>query len=469
MSDSNISKLLSFEQLEVGLAGSLVTPSDAEWDTARAAWNLTADQRPVAVVFAANAADISAVLRFASVANLRVTAQSTGHLATALGDLDDTILIRTTRMDSIVLDEIAQVVRVGAGATWGPVSAVLAPAGLVALAGSSHDVGVVGYTLGGGYSWLSRSRGLASSSVTAVELVLANGEFVRATTIEHADLFWAVRGGGGNFGIVTAIEFRVFLLPNVYAGMLLFPVERAREVLSEYAEWTEHLDDHTTTCVRILRFPPLPELPDFIRGQSFVGIDGAIDATDATAQALLAPLRAMNPAIDTFTRVPASSLAEVHMDPAFPVPAIGDGIAVTKLDSDVIDALLGSAAGDPASPLLIVDIRHLGGALGRPDPAGGAVDHFSGNFLVYAAGMVPFAEAAPVVAAAVDSVRQALLPWESAQTYSNFREAEAAPERMWDAATLTRLRAIKVTRDPGNTIRAAHSLGTAPVRSAAMR
>ncbi|PRY69111.1 FAD/FMN-containing dehydrogenase [Glaciihabitans tibetensis] len=462
MSDPDINSITTLEELDFDLVGTLVTPNDAGWDAARTVWNLAADQRPVAVVFAEDAADISAVVRFATETDVRVTAQSTGHLAMAVGDLSDTILIRTSNLDTIALDERARTVRVGAGATWGLVSAMLAPAGLVALAGSSPDVGVVGYTLGGGCSWLSRSRGLASSAVTAVEMVLASGDTVRATANEHPDLFWAVRGGGGSFGIVTALEFSVFPLTDIYAGMLLFPVDRAREVLDEYAAWTDRLDNRATTCARILRFRPLPEVPELLRGQSFVGVDGAIDAPDSEAEALLKPLRAMVASIDTFSRIPAASLAEIHMDPTFPVPAIGDGISITTLDTAVVDALLDSAAGDPAGALLVVDIHHLGGALGVADPAGGALTHLAGNFVVYSAGVVPSAEAATVVAGAVASVREALRPWAAAWTYSNFRETTAEPDEMWDAATLEQLRAIKFALDPNNTIRGAHPLETEP-------
>jgi FAD/FMN-containing dehydrogenase len=459
MSDPNVSGATSLEELEFDLTGTLVRPGEADWDTARAAWNLAADQRPVAVALPSDADDIALLVEFAVETGLRVTGQSTGHFALALGDLSDTILVRTTLLDQVTLDAATRTVRVGAGAVWGQINAALADTGLVALAGSSPDVGVAGYTLGGGISWLSRSRGLAASAVTAVELVLASGELVRATAEDHADLFWAVRGGGGNFGIVTTLEFSVFPLANVYGGMLLFPIDRAREVLTEYSTWVAQLDDTVSTCARLLRYPPLPELPDFLRGHSFVGIDGVIEASDADAEKLLAPLRALGPAVDSFARLPATNLAAVHMDPPSPVSAIGDGVSITAFDAGVIDALLGSVAGDSSSPLLVVDVRQLGGALAIHNPHGGAVDHLEGNFLVWAVGMVASAAAAPVVSRAVAEVDQALAPWAAAQTYSNYREGAAAPERFWDAPTLQRLRSVKAAYDPANVIQGAHPLG----------
>ncbi|SMH42817.1 FAD/FMN-containing dehydrogenase [Rathayibacter oskolensis] len=445
------------EDLEFTLLGSVVGPADPHWDKARAAWNLTADQQPAAVVFTVDAADVSATVRYATALGLNVLAQSTGHLATAVGDLAGTVLIRTARMRSVRVDAEKQTMRVEAGATWGVATAALEGTGLAALAGSSGEVGIVGYTLGGGYSWLSRSRGLAASSVTAIELVLADGNLLRATAEEHAELFWAVRGGGGNFGIVTALEFRVYPVSEVSAGMLLFPLEQTRSVLEEYARWTEDLDERATTCFRILHFPRLPDLPDFLRGQSFVGVDGAIDAPEDVAQRLLAPLRALEPSIDTFTRIPATALAGLHLDPSDPVPVIGDGMILDSLTPEVVDALLGSAAGMDPSALLIVDLRHLGGALGRP-AGGGAVDHLPGRFLLYAAGIAPSPQAAAAVITAITSVRLALAPWASSIDYSNFREVREAPERFWAPDVLERLRAVKKSVDPRGIIRSAHTL-----------
>jgi FAD/FMN-containing dehydrogenase len=448
----------AIEQLEFELLGSLITPTDTEWDTARAAWNLTVNQQPTAVVFVADAQDVRTVIRYAASTGQRVSAQSTGHLASALGDLTDTVLIRTGHLNTVIVDKDAHIVKVGSGVVWGEVTEALEGSGLTALAGSSPDVGVVGYTLGGGYSWLARSHGLAASSVTAIEIVLASGELVRANAESHADLFWALRGGGGAFGIVTAIEFRVYEVADVYAGMVLFPIERSREIMTAWSRWTQDVSENVTSCVRLLRFPPLPELPEAMRGQSFVGIDGAIDASNSDASSLLDVFRALHPLIDTFARVPTSHLATLHMDPPTPVPVVGDGINIAELGPDAIDALLASAGASSGSPLLVLDIRHLGGAAGRPDPRGGSVDSLSGKYLVYAAGIAPTADSAPVVANAVASVRSALAPWSSEYDYSNFREAADAPERFWKPSTLARLRAIKTAVDPDSLITAAHRL-----------
>src|SRR3954463_4642669 len=216
------------------LSGELVLPGDPNWDEARQAWNLAVDQRPAAVALPESAGDVIAVVELARDAGLRVAPQGTGHNAGAIDSLADTILMKTSRMRGVEVDPVAQTARVEAGATWGEATAAVAEHGLVALAGSSHDVGVVGYTLGGGLSFLARSRGLAASSVTALEVGTADGRFARADAQNEPDLFWALRGGGGSFAAVTAIEFRVYDVAQVYAGMLAFPWERSAEVLQAW-------------------------------------------------------------------------------------------------------------------------------------------------------------------------------------------------------------------------------------------
>ena len=194
------------------------TPSDSDWDEARAAWNLSVDQRPEAVAFPRSAEEVAAVAAAARERGLRVTAQATGHGATPLGSLEGTVLIKTERMRGASVDAAAQVARVEAGAQWMDVVPLAAEHGLAGLSGSAPDVGVVGYTLGGGQGWLGRTYGLAANSVTAVDIVLADGRRVRADAENERDLFWAVRGGGGSFAIVTALEFRLYPVATLFAG-----------------------------------------------------------------------------------------------------------------------------------------------------------------------------------------------------------------------------------------------------------
>src|SRR5918999_445612 len=224
-------ELPSVSELAAAVNGDIVSAADAEWDLARRAWNLAVDQRPALVALPANAADVVAIVRFARATGRKVAPQGTGHNASAIASLEDTILVSTQRMRGVEIDAEGQTARVQAGTLWLEVAEAATPYGLFPLSGSSPDVGVIGYTLGGGLSWLARKHGLAANHVTAIELVTPAGELVRATADEHSDLLWALRGGGGNFGVVTAMEFRLFSYGEVYAGMFIWPYERVGDVL----------------------------------------------------------------------------------------------------------------------------------------------------------------------------------------------------------------------------------------------
>ena len=217
-----------------------------------------------------SAADVAATVAFAKAHGLRVAPQGTGHGAAAMGDMSDTILLKTERMRGVTIDPENRIARAEAGTIWIEVVEAAAEHGLAALAGSSPDVGVVGYTLGGGLSWLARKHGIGANQVTAIEVVTASGDLVRTDWANEPDLFWALRGGGGSFGIVTAIEFNLFPITQVYAGILWYPVDRAAEILKAWRAWTDDLPDEMTSVGRILQFPPIPEIPEPVRGQSFV-------------------------------------------------------------------------------------------------------------------------------------------------------------------------------------------------------
>ena len=250
-----------------------------------------------------------------------------------------------------------------AGTLWLEVTDASSPHGLFPLSGSSPDVGVVGYTLGGGLSWLARKHGLAANSVTAIELVTADGELLRATADEHAGLFWALRGGGGNFGVVTAMEFRLFEYGEVYAGMFLYPFERAGEVLRAWRDWSLTAPEDVTTSIRLLHVPPLPDVPEFLRGRSVVVIDGAFTGSAEAGGEAVASLRALGPEVDTWAMVPAVALSHLHMDPEEPVPYGSASSMLGPLDDAALDAF--EAHIQPGAPLLFAELRHLGGACAR--------------------------------------------------------------------------------------------------------
>jgi hypothetical protein len=457
--DETLQRLVA--ELATELDGSLVHPGDPAWDTARQAWHLDVDQRPTAVVLAGSVRDVVTVVTVARRLGVRVAPQSTGHNAAPLGPLDDTILLRTSLLREVLVDPVARVARAEAGALWMDVTPAAAEHGLVALAGSAPDVGVAGYTLGGGISWLARSHGLAANSVLAIEVVTADGVLRRVDETHDPDLFWALRGGGGSFGIVTAIEMRLFPLTEVYAGVLFFPLERAAEVLEAWRTWLPTVPESVASVGRILRFPPVPDLPPHLSGRSWVVVEACAQLPEAEAADLLAPLRALDPEIDTFDTIPVTGLAGLHMDPPGPVPGRGDGALLRHLPAEAITSLVRAAGPGVESPLLSVELRHLGGALASGRTSGGAVSAIDAEFALFAVGITPTPESVEAVESAVTGVQYALGPWTSGGVYLNFAETHKAGAALFGAQTHERLREVKAAYDPTDVVRANH-----PVRPA---
>src|SRR3954451_17194041 len=289
-----------FGDLAAQMSGRVVTSSDPDWDADREVFNLTTDLRPAAVALPRDTEDVIAAVRYARANGLRVAPQATGHNATPLGALDDTLLVDVRELQDVSIDPAARRVRVGAGVKWEKVGPELSDLGLAALHGSSPDVGIAGYSLGGGMGWLARKYGLQTNSVTTIELVTADGHLVRTDAVHEPDLFWALRGGGGNFGVVTAIEFSVYPVKEVYAGALFFPFERAGELWHSWSELLPGLPDEFISWASVWQFPPLPQIPEHVRGGSFAILMGAFLGDEADGRELLRPLRELGPALDTF-------------------------------------------------------------------------------------------------------------------------------------------------------------------------
>jgi FAD/FMN-containing dehydrogenase len=307
-------------------------------------------------------------------------------------------------------------------------------------------VGVVGYTLGGGLSWLARRHGLAADHVTAIELVTPEGQLIRATPDDHADLFWALRGGGGNFGVVTAVEFRLFPYAEVYGGMFLWGYERHAEVLRAWRDWTRTAPDAVTTSFRIMHLPPLPELPPFLSGRSVVVIDGAFAGPAEDGAEALAALRALQPEMDTWAPVSPAALSRIHMDPEEPVPARSQTMMLRDLDDAALAAF--TAPIQPGAPVLFGELRHLGGALSRTPATAGALGRLDGEYLMFSAGIVMAPEMLEPVQAALQALKASLAAWDSGADYLNFVEEPADAARFFTEEASGRLRAIRAAVDP---------------------
>ena len=434
-------------------------PGDPGYDVARTPWCVSVDQRPAAVAVPRTADEVAAVVRAAAASGLRVAPQSTGHGAGPFdgADLSDVVLLRMSAFTGVSVDGQARTARVLGGTQWRDVVVAAAAHGLTAMHGSAPDIGVAGYLTSGGLSFYGRAHGVASGSVRAMEVVTADGEIVRTDAGTHPDLFWAVRGGGGSFGVVVAIEIDLLPYADVYAGMLLWPLDRGAEVVRAWAAWTRTAPESATTSLRVMSFPPLPDLPPFLSGRDLVVVDGAVLEDDDRAAEVLAPLRALAPEMDTFGRIPAPALLDVHMDPPDPTPYVSEHSMLGELSDEAVEAFLAHVGPGSASGLFFAELRHLGGAFARPVPDGGAFSHVSGEHALYCIAITPVPEAvAPGRAACAEAVGT-MAPWSVASYAPTFTERDVDPVEMYGGAA-ARLLELRAQLDPAGLFVSNHRL-----------
>jgi FAD binding domain len=464
--DQGAELLVNATSLSSLMSGRIVLPGDRDWDAARQAFNLLVDQRPAAVALPADEDDVAAVVNYARRHGLRIAPQATGHNAGPLGSLEETILVHTSRLTDFSIDATARRVRAGTGIKWEKITPGLSELGLAGLHGSSPDVGVAGYSLGGGMGWLARKYGLQANSVTAIEVVTADGHLVRADQSREPDLFWALRGGGGNFGVVTAIEFSVYPVEELYAGAMFFPLERASDVLQAWNELLPALPEELMSWASMLRFPDLPDVPEVVRGGSYAVVMAAFLGEEADGRALLRSVRELGPVMDTFAMVPPIELGDLAMDPPDPLPYLLAHHLLDDVSSSAIDDLVAAAGPDSGSPLNMVQLRHMGGALARKAPGAGARATLPGSISLLSLGVTPDEAAVTAVEASLGTVQEALRPWRVGD-YPNFVEETVDASAFFDADTWSRLREVKALYDPADMFKGNHHVP--PAEAAAAR
>ncbi|MEV0338471.1 FAD-binding protein [Nocardia sp. NPDC050713] len=430
---------MSFDALRDTVRGRVLLPGDEGFDGAARPWNVTVVQPVAAVVEAADVADVAAVVTYAARAGVPVVAQPTGH--GAAGGISEAILLRTGRLDGVEIDAQRRIAKVGAGANWGAVQAAAGARGLAGLAGSNPVVGVSGYTLGGGLSWFGRKYGWASNAVRAFDIIDATGAAARVTAENDPELFWALRGGGGDFAIVTGLEFELFPAPGLYGGRVMWPGTRTAEVFALFEEITASAPAELSVWFHRFQFPDAPPM---------VGLDAAYLGDPDAGRELLAALDAIGGAVtDTRGALAVADLGAIAAEPTDPSPSLSRAELLTALDDAVVKTVLEG----PVAPLVDIQIRHLGGALAETGPDGGACGPVAEPYLLYLLGL-----GLPHLADAVKGRRReivdALGGSISGRKPYTFLTPEETAASAFDAGTLARLGELKRARDPRGVIRA---------------
>jgi FAD/FMN-containing dehydrogenase len=445
---------ISTATLQARIRGSVITPQDSGYEQARLAWNLMVQQHPNVIVVAADAADVAEAVRFARENNLAVAIQATGH-GVAL-PANDALLIITSSLDHVSINPEQRTARFGGGIKWHKVLNAAQEHGLAPLLGSSPYVGATGYTLGGGMGWLGRKYGLAVDSVRSVELVTANGDVIRASDTENTDLFWAVRGGGaGTFGVVTEVEIELFPVATVFAGNLMYPATMTREVFTRYREWVKDAPEELTSSVLIMNFPPIPEVPEFLRGQSFVMVRGCYTGDLEKGKALIQQwLDWKQPLVNAWEEMPFTNSGVISSDPVDPMPGFSTSERLQEISDVVIDSLVRHVVPAGAPPAVaFAEIRHAGGAIAKVDPNSNAYSNRHVPFMLHMVGAVPVPHFEAVLKTVYAQIKSEIQGSTTGTVYLNFLDGEEKRERTkhaFPAEKLSRLIDIKAKYDPDN-------------------
>jgi FAD/FMN-containing dehydrogenase len=435
-------------------SGPVFRPGDDGYDIERAGFNLTVDHRPELIVGATGAEDVVAAVKYASARGLAVAVLTTGHGPAVSGD--GQVLVNTRRMSQVLVDPSARTARVGGGVRWHQVLPQTVPHGLAPLNGSSPNVGVVGYTLGGGVGPLGRSYGFAADRVRRVDIVTADGQLRQVTADSEPELFWAVRGGKGNFGVVVGLEFELVPVSRLYGGGLFFPAEAAAEVLHAYSRWVPMVPEEMSSSVLLVEFPPVPEIPEPLRGKYITNVRLAYTGSAEDGERLVQPLRGIGSAIlDTLGELPYTEVGGIYNDPTDPAPAYDSSVALHTLDAGAVDTIL-SLAGPGAGSALILELRQLGGAYARPSAVPSAVGGRDAEHVLFAAAILqPGQEDA--TRRAHEELHERMRPWATGGTIYNFAGVgDADPERVklaFTPADYARLAKAKAVYDPANMFR----------------
>ncbi|MGW0825581.1 FAD-binding oxidoreductase [Streptomyces sp. NPDC002845] len=444
-----------------GIRGPILRPGDDDYATEVTGFNLAARHTPDVVIGATGADDVVAAMRWASATGTPVTVQGTGHGANF--PIDDGLLISTAGMTDVRVDPGERTATIAAGARWRHVLAAAAPHSLAALSGTSTGSGVVGYTLGGGLPALGRTYGYAADLVRSFQVVTPDGTLHETDATHEPDLFWALRGGKGNVGVVTELVCELLPLSRILGGGIYCAGEDAEALLRAWTEWTPRVPPEMCSAFTVLRLPPLPEIPEPLRGGFWARVAVAWTGDTTEGESLLAPIRAAAPVvIDSVEEMDYTDVDRIYMEPKDPLPARESCSLLRDLPPAAVRTFLGQAG--PAAtdcPLLFVELRHMGGALARLPAVQDAVCSRDAAYLLGAVGVVTDAPAARAIEQATTALHTAMAPYGTGLTMVNVHGTpgdELDRARAWTPEVYDRLRRTKATYDPSNLLRYGHTV-----------
>ena len=443
------------------LTGAVILRGESGFDEELATFNTSVVHTPFAVVCAESVADVQATVRFATAHGIAVGVHSTGHGYTSF---TEGIMVSMRRLDSLEIDPERHLITVGAGVRWHAVLEAAAPLGLAPLAGSSTDVGVVGYSLGGGLSIMGRAFGMGVDQVHALEVVMMDGEVRQVDAHSEPDLFWGLRGGGCNLGVVTRITVELVAVTEFYGGGIYFDGAHMRDILIAYGEWTQSIPDEMCTSLAMIWMPPSPAVPEPLRGRVIAHLRVCYLGEGGSGDEMLAPMRAVAPAlIDHVSMIPVTNLDAIHGDPPEPIPFYLRGTLLREVTAQTADALLSIVGADVQVPMLLWDLRHQQGAFARIPEHAAAISGRDAAFNLQVVGL-DLPEASVAVHAVVDAATLAMDPWSTGETILNVHGAvkdEADRRRAFDDVTYERLVGLVHRYDPQGLLRHGHSIARA--------
>jgi len=448
---------------------------EPEYDRARAVFNLAGVPAPAEAVIARTVDEVRSAVRYAAAVGRPVRVLSTGHGSMSRGAMDDALLIRVELTDGLRIDPTTRTAWVAAGTRREGVVTAAAAYGLTALHGSSSTVGAVGYLLHGGLSFYGRRHGVAANSVRSIELVTATGDHIRVDAEHRAELFWALRGGGGGFGVVTAVEIELIPVVGTISGSIVWPAEYAAALIPTWREWAATAPREITTNLRLLNLPELPHLPAELAGQQTVAIRGTAHANtardlDTTARAvidLIEPLRAIaEPTLNTWAPATTVEVLRTQMDPESPTPVHASHRLLDALPDATVEKLVDTTGPGSQSPLMVVELRQLGGAFADPLRPGGAFDRIASPWLYHAAGVALDTAAIEAIAGQFASNSAVLAAHTTPYTVPSFAEDAAQHQQSFGPAIAEAVSAVRQSYDPDGLFRGDVAVGSTYALSA---